>query len=126
MKNKYIKHTHISERKFRQILKLFCTDLTATQISEIVGINRNTTNRIIQLLRERIMELAEKESYFQAGEIEIDESYFGARRVRGKRGRGAAGKMKVFGMKKRGDRVYTQVVENCSAAKLVPEKTRTG
>ena len=77
-------------------------------------------DRIIQLLRERITELAEKESYFQTGEIEIDESYFGARRVRGKRGRGAAGKMKVFGMKKRGDRVYTQVVENCSAAKLVP------
>jgi transposase len=63
---------------------------------------------------------AEEESCFSSGEIEIDESYFGAKRVRGKRGRGAGGKTKVFGMKKRGDRVYTQIVNNCSAAELVP------
>lgn len=46
--------------------------------------------------------------------------YFGAKRVRGKRGRGAGGKTKVFGMKKRGDKVYTQIVSNCSAGELVP------
>ena len=45
---------------------------------------------------------------------------FGAKRVRGKRGRGAGGKTKVFGMKKRGDKVYTQIVNNCSAGELVP------
>jgi transposase len=50
----------------------------------------------------------------------VDESYFGARRVKGKRGRGALGKVKVFGMKKRGDKVYTQIVKNCSASELVP------
>ena len=50
----------------------------------------------------------------------MNESYFGAKRVRGKRGRGAGGKMKVFGMKKRGDKVYTQIVNNCSASELVP------
>jgi transposase len=83
-------------------------------------IERKTVNRIIQLIRERIVELAEKESCFSTGEIEVDESYFGAKRVRGKRGRGAGGKTKVFGMKKRGDKVYTQVVSNCSAAELVP------
>ena len=66
------------------------------------------------------MELAEKESYFAVGEREVDESYFGAKRVRGKRGREAGGKMKVFGMKKRGDKVYTQIVNNCSASELVP------
>ena len=31
-----------------------------------------------------------------SGEIEVDESYFGARRVRGKRGRGASRKTPVF------------------------------
>ena len=120
MKNRYIKRTHISESKFRQLLKLFCEDLTATQISKLMRIERKTINRIIQLIRERIVELAEKESCFSTGEIEVDESYFGAKRVRGKRGRGAGGKTKVFGMKKRGDKVYTQVVNNCSAAELVP------
>jgi hypothetical protein len=44
----------------------------------------------------RIAEFAEEESCFSVGEIEVDESYFGARRVRGKRGRGAAGKTKVL------------------------------
>ena len=120
MKNRYIKHTHISEVKFRQLLKLFCNDLTATQVSELIGIERKTVNRIFQLLRERILALAEKESYFSTGEIEVDESYFGAKRVRGKRGRGAGGKMKIFGMKKRGEKVYTQIVSNCSANELVP------
>ena len=28
--------------------------------------------------------------------------------------------MKVFGMKKRGNKVYTQIVNNCSASELVP------
>ena len=120
MKNRYIKHTHISEVKFRQLLKLFCNDLTATQTSELVKLERKTVNRIFQLLRAKIVDLAEKESYFSSGEIEVDESYFGAKRVRGKRGRGAGGKTKVFGMKKRGDKVYTQIVNNCSAAELVP------
>ena len=113
-KNKYIKHTHISERKFREILQLFCADLTSTQIAEVAKINRNTVNRILQLLRKRIVELAEKESCFEASEIEVDASYFGGLQVRG-----ASGKMKVFGMKKRCDKIYTQIIKNCSAAELV-------
>ena len=120
MKNRYIKRTHISEKKFRELVKLFCPDLTAKQISELMKIERKTVNRILQLLRERILELTEMESCFSSGEIEVDESYFGAKRVRGKRGRGSGGKTKVFGMKKRGDKVYTQIVNNCSAAELVP------
>ena len=62
MKNRYIKHTYISENKFRQVLRLFCADLTSTQIAEVTKINRNTINRILQLLRARI------ESYFEAAE----------------------------------------------------------
>jgi transposase len=120
MKNRYIKNTHISESQFRKILRLFGADLTATQISELAKVERKTINRILQLLRARIAEFAEEESCFSSGEIEVDESYFGARRVRGKRGRGASGKTKVFGMKKREDKVYTQIVANCSAAELVP------
>ena len=42
------------------------------------------------------------------GEVEVDESYFGARRVRGKRDRGAKGKIPVIGPLKRGGKVYTK------------------
>ena len=52
------------------------------------------------------------------GEIEVDESYFGARRVRGKRGRGADGKTIVFGLLKRQGKVYTKIVPNVKAATL--------
>ena len=120
MKNRYIRRSHISESKFRQLLRLFCADLTATQTSALMRIERKTVNRIFQLFRERIEEIAERESCFSAGEIEVDESYFGAKRVRGKRGRRAGSKTKVFGMKKRGDKVYTQIVNNCFASELVP------
>ena len=55
-----------------------------------------------------------------SGEIELDESYFGAKRVRGKRGRGASGKTKVFGILKRHGKVYVKIVENCSKKELLP------
>ena len=95
MKNRYVKHTHISEHKFHQILKLFYADLTSTQVAETVKINRNTISRIFQLLRARMVELAKEESYFEEGEIEINESSFGVRRVRGRRGKGAEKKQKL-------------------------------
>ena len=120
MTNKYIQRSRISEPKFREILRLFSMDVDATTIAELVGVSRPTINSIFKAIRRRIAEFCEEESPFRRGEIEIDESYFGARRVRGIRGRGAKGKHIVFGLIKRGGRVYTQVVTNCSAAQLLP------
>ena len=109
MKNKYIKVAHISEAKFREIVKYFSGDLTATQIANLTGLNRNTINRYLKLIRERIVRICQNDSPF-SGEIEVDESYFGATRVRGKRGRGALGKTIVFGLLKREGKVYTEIV----------------
>lgn len=120
MKNKYIKHTHISERKTREIIRFFSLDIEAEKTALLTGISRPTINKFYRKLRERIAELCEAESPFENGEIELDESYFGARRVRGIRGRGAKGKTPVFGMLKRGDKVYTQIVKNCSVSELLP------
>ena len=53
------------------------------------------------------------------GEIEVDESYFGGKR-KGKRGRGAAGKIPVFGLLKRGGKVYTKIIPDASSATLMP------
>jgi len=60
------------------------------------------------------------ENKIDDGEFELDESYFGAKRIRGKRGRGAAGKTPVFGLLKREGNVYVQIVNNCSKAELMP------
>ena len=91
MRNKYVRRSHISEKKFRQLVKLFSLDLDAIQISKLSHLNRNTVNRYLKIIRTRIAELCEIESPL-SGEVEIDESYFGAKRVKGKRGRGASGK----------------------------------
>jgi transposase len=120
MTNKYIYHSKISEKKFREIIRYFSHDIEASKIAALTGVSRPTINRILKAVRYRIAEYCESESPFEAGEIEIDESYFGARRVRGIRGRGARGKHIVFGLIKRGGNVYTQVVRNCSAAELLP------
>lgn len=118
MKNKYLKNAKISEGEFRVILKLFCLEMDASKVAQFTGLSRVTINRIFDLIRERIAELCKAESPFTNGEVELDESYFGARRVRGKRGRGAQGKTAVFGMLKRGDKVYTQIVKSCSKQEL--------
>ena len=115
--NKYIKRSRISEAKFRQLLKLFCLDISASNIAQLTGLNRNTVNRHLLLLRERIVDLCLQTSPF-SGEIEIDESYFGARRVKGKRGRGALGKTVVFGILQRGGKVYTEIVPNVAKRTL--------
>jgi transposase-like protein len=117
MKNKYIKVAHISETKFREVVKYFSEDLTATQISNLTGLNRNTINRYLKLIRERIVNICESDSPL-SGEVEIDESYFGATRVRGKRGRGAHGKTIVFGLLKREGKVYTEIVPDVKKATL--------
>jgi len=119
MKNKYCYRSRISEKKFREIIKYFSLDLEAEKISKLTGISRPTINKILTKIREKIAEFCTDEAKF-SGVVEIDESYFGAKRQRGKRGRGARGKMIVFGLLKRNGKVYTQIVKNVSKAELMP------
>jgi transposase-like protein len=120
MLNKYKNHSHISAKKFREIIKYFSLDFTATNTSKLTGISRNTINKLFNKIRHHLFAnnliLSDKEN----GEFELDESYFGAKRVRGKRGRGAAGKTPVFGLLKRDGKVYVEVVKNCTREQLMP------
>lgn len=117
VKNKYANRSKISEAKFREIIRYFIADIEAKKIAEFTKLNRNTINRYLKALRQKISEYCELESPF-SGEVEVDESYFGARRVKGKRGRGANGKTIVFGLLKRHGKVYTEIVSDCSKATL--------
>ena len=117
VKNKYINRSRISEAKFREVVKYFSLDLDAQKITTLTRLNRNTVNRYITLFRKRIAEICETETPFQ-GVVEVDESYFGAKRIRGKRGRGAAGKIPVFGILQRKGKVYTEIVPDCAQATL--------
>jgi transposase-like protein len=117
MKNKYANRAHISERKFQQLVRLFSADLDASHIAELTGLNRNTVNRYLKKIRQRLVDYCASQSPF-TGEVEVDESFFGARRIKGKRGRGAFGKTIVFGIFQRNGYVYTEIVPNCSKATL--------
>jgi len=119
MENKYCNRSKIREAKFREILKYFSMDFSASQTADLTGISRRSISDIYQKLRQRIHDLTKREGIL-AGEIEVDESYFGARRVRGKRGRGSKGKVPVVGLLKRKGKVYTKIVNSCSKAELLP------
>ncbi len=119
MKNRYIRHSHLPESTFKLIIKAFSNDLNALETASWTGVNRNTINRLFGLLRVRIAKISFDESA-TLGIFEVDESYFGAKRVRGKRGRGAAGKTPVFGLLKRDGKVFITVVDNCTKDQLLP------
>ena len=110
----------LTKYKREKILMHFCEDIPASKTSRLTGMNRNTVNRYYGHYREHILSWQYEEVMRLSGEIEVDESYFGARRVRGKRGRGAAGKTPVFGLLKRGGKVFVTVVASCSRAALMP------
>lgn len=112
-KNRYFRHSKISEAKFRQIVRYFAMDLTATNCAELSGVSLRSVNSIYLRIRRRLAHYCEQVSPL-GGELEADESYFGARRVRGLRGRGAGQKTVVFGLLKRGQNVYTEIVPNAS------------
>jgi transposase-like protein len=117
VKNRYLVRAQISEAAFRRFLRHAAADLMAVQIAQLTGMNRNTVNRLLNALRRAMPAACQADSPF-SGTVEVDESYFGPRRVKGKAGRGAGRKTIVFGLFKRKGKVYTELVPDCSKAVL--------
>lgn len=93
----------------RQLLTQFVAGVPARTAAQLVGVNRHTATLYYHKLREVIAAHLAAEAPFSVGEVEADESYFGGVR-KGKRGRGAAGKVPVFGLLKRNGKVYTAMI----------------
>ena len=85
------------------MIELFVAGVTARTAAELVGVNKSTAAYYFHRLRLLIFQNSPHLEMFD-GEIEVDESYFGGHR-KGKRGRGAAGKVAVFGLLKRNGQV---------------------
>ena len=77
------KFSKISEPQFRQILRLFALDLTASDTARLTGISVRSINTLFLKLRQRLAAECEQQTPFD-GVVELDESYFGAKRIRGK------------------------------------------
>ena len=113
----------ISEIQQIKLLELFVAQVTARTAADLTGVHRNTAalyyHKLRQCIAARMAEIEPELAVF-----ECDESYFGGVR-KGKRGRGAAGKVCVFGILKRGGRVYAlPVVDATSNTLLTALKTR--
>jgi len=83
MRNKYLRCARVLERDFRAVLSCFAYDLPAWTAAKICGDNKQTAHRLNGLLRQHVVALAQTEAKpFVGGIVEIDERYFGPRRVR--------------------------------------------
>ena len=113
----YIRKSRLTAREQSKLLVHFVAGATARATSEVVGVNVKTATAFFMRLRQLIA--SKLPSYELSGEVEADESYFGGVR-KGKRGRGAAGKVAVFGLLKRGGKVYTAIIPNAKTETLLP------
>jgi transposase len=115
-----LKYSKLTPRQTGELVKLFVAGATARTAGELVGVPRNTAALFFSKVRAVLA--AHQERAMAAafdGPVEIDESYFGGHR-KGRRGRGAAGTVAVFGILKRGGRVYARMIADCGRATLLP------
>lgn len=107
------------QRRIRwELLKAFCLATTAHHAARPLGCSYPTAYRAFTDCRKAMARLTAEEKRPLLGELELDESYFGGKRE-GKRGRGAAGKVAVFGVLERDGKVYTVAVPDCRKETLM-------
>jgi transposase len=102
----------------RSLIVHFVGGVPARTAAELAGVNRNTATLFYHKLRELIAEKPAEQTPSLGGAVEVDESYFGGHR-KGKRGRGAAGKVPVFGLLKRGGLVHAVMIPDAKSSTLV-------
>ena len=120
-----LKGCRLTEKQQDRLVEFFVGEMTACTAADLVGINKTTGAYFFHRLRAIIAWQLDEASPL-AGEVEADESYFGGKR-KGKRGRGAAGKVPVFGILKRGGKVWIQIFpDNPVTEKLAESRLGSG
>jgi transposase len=112
------RRSRLSASTQQALIVQFVAGVPARTAAQLVGVNRHTATLFYHKLREIIFARLTDEAPFAAGEVEVDESYFGGVR-KGKRGRGAAGKVPVFGLLKRAGKVYATMIPDTTSRTLV-------
>jgi len=113
-----MRKSRLSWYKQKRLIELFVAETTARTAASLVMVNKSTASYYFQRLRQLIYNHSEHLELLE-GEVEADESYFGGVR-KGKRGRGAAGKVPVFGLLKRSGKVFTVVIPDAKETTLIP------
>jgi transposase len=112
MKNRYLKGAHLSERKVRELIKLFSEDLTATQIANITGISRITVNAYFKLIRTHIAKFCEERNpfHFTNGTVSYHASENGT-----VASNGTVSKKSFYGIFKNDETIHTDKIANIDA-----------
>jgi transposase len=113
-----MRKSRLSWYKQHRLIELFVAGVTARTAASLVDVNIKTAISYFHRLRLLIYEQSEHLELLD-GEVEADESYFGGKR-KGKRGRGAVGKVPVFGLLKRNGKVFTVVIPDAKETTLMP------
>ncbi len=108
----------LKEKAHDRLAEFFVGGVTARSAADLARVNRKTAAYFFHRLRQIIARQLE-DSLPVEGLVEVDESYFGGVR-KGKRGRGAAGKIPVFGILKRGGKVHTVMIPDVRKDTLLP------
>jgi transposase len=115
---RWIDRGALSCRQWLRVIKLFELEVSTRRIAHQVRLSYATAYKAVTTLRLAVLARSTDGQALLSGEIELDEAYFGARR-KGKRGRGAANKIPVFGILERGGEVCVEVVPHVTAANLL-------
>lgn len=115
---RWINHGRLSCLEWLSIIKLFELEVSVHKIARQMKMTYKAVYGAVNTIRMAILSHAEDAETLLGGEIELDEAYFGGRR-KGNRGRGAAGKVPVFGILERDGLVHVNVVPNVTAETLL-------
>ena len=116
MSKRLIARSKLSNRQLNQLVDFFALEVPAVKAAQVLCINRHSAERVYHVIRQHLAWDCEGRSPLR-GEVEADEPYFGGHR-KGRRGRGGAGKVAVFGLLKRRGKVYTRPVPNVTRETL--------
>jgi len=114
----HVSRCRLTEKQQDHLAELFIAGSTARTAADLCGVNSKSAILFYHRLRLLIAQSLADSTPFE-GEVEVDESYFGGHR-KGKRGRGAGGKVAVFGILMRGGRVYTMIAADLRRETLMP------
>lgn len=115
---RWINNGNLKYGQWLRIIKLFELEVSTRKMAQQLSLSYNTVYKAVNTIRLAILAHADDAKALLSGEIEIDESYFGGKR-KGNRGRGAAGKVPVFGILERNGIVKVEVVPNVKAKTLI-------
>jgi transposase len=125
---RWINQGNLTAGQWLRLVKLFELELSVRKIAQQLRLSYNAAYKAIHTIRAAILAHSNDGDISLSGEVEVDESYFGGKR-KGKRGRGAAGKVPVFGILEREGRVFVEVLPTTRAKDVLAltiKKVRRG